>query len=113
MINYLKENLEKADLNQCQRLFHGRGHFYPELDFVNVDWFSPVVLIVLYRECEESQLAAWVNRYVDRNASTRHLSYGVFRRGKYQRSPFRPQPGCSVQLWQLWDGSDGNILASA
>lgn len=60
MINYLRDNLKKADLSQCQRLFHGRGHFYPELDFVNVDWFAPVVLIVLYRECEESLLVNWV-----------------------------------------------------
>ena len=38
------------DATECQRLFHGRGHAYPELSHVNVDWFAPVILITLYQE---------------------------------------------------------------
>jgi len=44
-------------LTDCQRLFHGRGHAYQGLEHVNVDWFSPVVLITLYQEVDE----AWLN----------------------------------------------------
>lgn len=52
MIEYITlENLE-----QCQRLFHGRGHAYPELSHVNVDWLPPVVLITLYQEVEQNWL---------------------------------------------------------
>jgi 23S rRNA (cytosine1962-C5)-methyltransferase len=47
-------------LVDCQRLFHGRGHAYPGLAHVNVDWFSPVVLITLYQEVEE----AWLSEQV-------------------------------------------------
>ena len=47
-------------LTDCQRLFHGRGHAYPELSHVNIDWFSPVVLITLYQEVDE----AWLNEQV-------------------------------------------------
>jgi len=39
----------KVGADAC-RLFHGRGHTYPGLEFVSVDWFSPVLLISLYKE---------------------------------------------------------------
>lgn len=32
------------------RLFHGRGHCYPQLEFINIDWFAPVVWVVIYGE---------------------------------------------------------------
>jgi len=38
--------------NDCARLFHGRGHCYPNLTHVCIDWYAPVVLITLY--CEVS-----------------------------------------------------------
>ena len=56
------EYITATDFNECQRLFHGRGHAYPELEHVNVDWLSPVVLITLYQAVEsewlEKQVAA-------------------------------------------------------
>ncbi|SMG67023.1 SAM-dependent methyltransferase, partial [methanotrophic bacterial endosymbiont of Bathymodiolus sp.] len=35
-------------LLQAQRLFHGRGHAYPGLQHVTIDWLPPVLLITLY-----------------------------------------------------------------
>ncbi|MDG1751661.1 MAG: class I SAM-dependent methyltransferase [Thalassotalea sp.] len=61
MISYITQNLETIDLNQCQRLFHGRGHAYKTLEHVNVDWFSPVILITLYRAAD----AEWLSEQVD------------------------------------------------
>jgi len=46
----------KADADAC-RLFHGRGQCYPGLEFVSVDWFSPVLLISLYKEPDAEWLA--------------------------------------------------------
>ncbi len=46
------------DFSQCQRLFHGRGHAYKGLSHVNVDWFSPVILITVYQEVEQEWLNA-------------------------------------------------------
>ena len=47
--------------NESRRLFHGRGHcFHGYEDFV-IDWFKPVVLVILYRQRDEvwlSQLVA-------------------------------------------------------
>ncbi|WP_428356185.1 class I SAM-dependent methyltransferase [Methyloprofundus sp.] len=37
-----------ADLLQAQRLFHGRGHAYPGLHHLTIDWLPPVILITLF-----------------------------------------------------------------
>ena len=50
----------KQGVDAC-RLFHGRGHCYPGLEFVSVDWFSPVLLISLYKEPE----AQWLKQLAD------------------------------------------------
>ncbi len=60
MISHIKQNIASADLSQCQRVFHGRGHAYDNLSHVNVDWFSPVLLITLYQEVEQSWLSEQV-----------------------------------------------------
>lgn len=45
-----------TDFTDCQRLFHGRGHAYEGLSHVNIDWFSPVILITLYQAVDEQWL---------------------------------------------------------
>jgi 23S rRNA (cytosine1962-C5)-methyltransferase len=50
------EYISATDFTDAQRLFHGRGHAYPELSHVNVDWLSPVVLITLYQAVDEKWL---------------------------------------------------------
>lgn len=57
MINYITQTIEKSDLTQCQRLFHGRGHAYKLLEHVNVDWLSPIILITLYQPVEQGWLS--------------------------------------------------------
>ncbi len=56
------EFITPTDFQESQRLFHGRGHAYPELEHVNVDWFEPVILITLYQEVDASWLAEQVNQ---------------------------------------------------
>jgi len=41
-------------INQAQRIFHGRGHAYEGLKHVTIDWLPPVILITLF-EPEPSQ----------------------------------------------------------
>jgi len=36
------------DIDQSQRMFHGRGHAFHGLEHVTVDWLAPVILITLY-----------------------------------------------------------------
>lgn len=64
MIEHIKLN----NLEECQRLFHGRGHGYEGLSHVNVDWLPPVVLITLYQEVEErwlNEIAQQLNTLVE------------------------------------------------
>ncbi len=35
---------------ELQRLYHGRGFHLPESSHINIDWLSPVILIILYKE---------------------------------------------------------------
>ena len=38
------------------RLFHGRGESYEALTWINIDFFDPVIVIVLYQHADESWL---------------------------------------------------------
>ncbi|MFT6986604.1 MAG: 23S rRNA (cytosine1962-C5)-methyltransferase [Psychromonas sp.] len=42
--------------NEMQRLLHGRGFCFSDCTYINIDWLSPVLLIILYKEVEESWL---------------------------------------------------------
>jgi 23S rRNA (cytosine1962-C5)-methyltransferase len=35
-------------MKQAQRLFHGRGHAYKNLEHITIDWLPPVILITLF-----------------------------------------------------------------
>lgn len=48
MINFI----DTIEPEQCQRLFHGRGHYYEGLEHINVDWLPPVIFITLYKEAD-------------------------------------------------------------
>ncbi len=38
-----------SELLQAQRLFHGRGHAFKDLEHLVIDWLPPVALIILYK----------------------------------------------------------------
>ncbi len=50
------EHITSSDFTDAQRLFHGRGHAYPNLSHINVDWLSPVILITLYQAVDRKWL---------------------------------------------------------
>ena len=35
---------------ELQRVYHGRGFHFPETSHINIDWLSPAILIILYKE---------------------------------------------------------------
>ncbi|MDR6714306.1 23S rRNA (cytosine1962-C5)-methyltransferase [Pseudomonas hunanensis] len=43
---------------ETRRLFHGRGRCWPGLEQITVDWLQGVLLVALFREPAEGQLAA-------------------------------------------------------
>jgi 23S rRNA (cytosine1962-C5)-methyltransferase len=50
------DDVARLPENELQRLLHGRGFCFPEYTYINIDWLSPVILIILYKEVEESWL---------------------------------------------------------
>ena len=42
---------------ELQRLYLGRGFHFPESSHINIDWLSPVILIILYKEENSEWLA--------------------------------------------------------
>lgn len=61
MFTALLEKMSFPELQQGQekemaRLFHGRGFCYPEYQHINIDWLSPVILVILYKEENEQWL---------------------------------------------------------
>lgn len=49
-----------ASQGASQRLFHGRGKTYPDLEFITIDLFAPVLLVTLFRELASDWLAELV-----------------------------------------------------
>ncbi len=42
------ENRFRHSTRDARRIFHGRGHLWPGLEHINIDWYPPVVLITAY-----------------------------------------------------------------
>ncbi|PKG39260.1 class I SAM-dependent methyltransferase [Psychromonas sp. Urea-02u-13] len=59
---------------ECQRLYHGRGFHFPESSHINIDWLSPVILIILYKE-ENSEWLAKLTK--DLLAKTAEIGFNV------------------------------------
>ncbi|MEH6557130.1 MAG: class I SAM-dependent methyltransferase [Oceanicoccus sp.] len=53
IINKISDGLITYKNSGATRFFHGRGQLYEGLGDINVDWFSPVLLITLYSEPED------------------------------------------------------------
>lgn len=62
LCEYLNTSLEDLSQDASQgnydsrRLFYGRGGCYAGLEFINIDFFQPVILITLYRDPGEQWL---------------------------------------------------------
>ncbi|MCY4045980.1 MAG: class I SAM-dependent methyltransferase [Cellvibrionales bacterium] len=51
-----------APSKECARIFHGRGGCYKGLEWVTIDWFAPVVWVVVYRVIEPQVLSSLKDR---------------------------------------------------
>ena len=60
LITSIQENTVK-DSDAC-RIFHGRGHCYSGLEFITIDWYSPVLLISLYKEPDPEWLQSFIQK---------------------------------------------------
>ena len=60
-INALTEVLKSKSLNDSKRVLHGRGRCFEGFEFLNIDFFQPVLVFVLYKEPPENFLDELVN----------------------------------------------------
>jgi 23S rRNA (cytosine1962-C5)-methyltransferase len=44
--------------SEPRRVFHGRGHMYPGLEHINLDWYPPVLLIAAYSDVSSVEALA-------------------------------------------------------
>ena len=49
-LGFLAKKIQSEPAIDSCRIFHGRGRTFPELEFVTVDYFQPVILITLFFE---------------------------------------------------------------
>jgi len=62
----LQQRLDAGATIDSYRLLHGRGKCFEGLEFVNVDFFQPVLLLVFYKEPPENWLAQIVDYLKDK-----------------------------------------------
>ena len=58
-ITELLDNLvipTKEEIVQAQRIFHGRGHAYKNLNHITIDWLKPLILITLFAPANKDDL---------------------------------------------------------
>ena len=44
-----------SDQSDARRIFHGRGHLFPGLEHVCIDWFRPLVLITAHAAIDDTE----------------------------------------------------------
>jgi 23S rRNA (cytosine1962-C5)-methyltransferase len=55
------------DTHHSRRLFHGRGHFWPGFEDINIDWYPPVIVVTLYRHRQQhwlDDLTSWLGHHI-------------------------------------------------
>ena len=61
-LELLAEKIATSELIDSYRVFHGRGHTFPGLEFVTVDFFQPVILVTLFAEPPHNFLTQLINK---------------------------------------------------
>jgi len=62
VLEHINAGIKRNTNKDACRLFHGRGHCYPGLSYINVDWFMPVLFITLYQEPEVFEWNSFVKK---------------------------------------------------
>jgi len=55
LINELKRNILNSQ-DRAVRAFHGRGHYFPELDHLNIEWYPPYLFVQNFNENLEDEI---------------------------------------------------------
>ncbi len=98
MIDLIDFTALDKNSKDCQRLFHGRGHAYPGLEHVLVDWLPPVVLISLFKAEPNTNLMSWAEQLQDKILESQSVQV----QHRYQKgAPFELLLGESIIKCQV------------
>lgn len=84
-ITHLLERLSEGKQLDSFRLLHGRGRCFEGLEFVNVDFYQPVLVFVFYKEAPDGWLDA-ITQFL-RNKLSAELSCVLIQRRYFANSP--------------------------
>jgi len=68
-LSELLENLvlpNNDEIEQAQRIFHGRGHAYKDLNHITIDWLKPLLLITLFAPVSKDDLTSLAKQLINR-----------------------------------------------
>ncbi|MEM7100326.1 MAG: class I SAM-dependent methyltransferase [Pseudomonadota bacterium] len=51
-------DLQRLDLLSARRVFHGRGHLYPGLEHLVVNWYPPYLMLAVFHAVEDQSMQA-------------------------------------------------------
>lgn len=86
ILSELEKKLSSPSLD-ARRLFHGRGHTFEGLTHINIDYYSPALLITLYEEPEEEEFLRLQQDIIDKAQHREDLSCLVVQRRYLPKSP--------------------------
>ena len=74
-ITALLEKISNFDYStvDASRLFHGRGHCYEGLEYINIDWFAPVIWVVIYGDIEQSEIDQVTEQLIAYSETNTHI----------------------------------------
>ena len=64
LLETMQSQLQISEGN-AYRLFHGRGHCYPGMEALCVDYFAPILVVTFHREPPDEALEQWVEVIID------------------------------------------------
>lgn len=115
--------LEQLSNRSCFRFFHGRGGLYPPFIDLAIEWYAPVILIILYRDDYTQDLEQLVSE-LKKVAATKGIEGIVLQKRFLAQSPKQliwgsvPEPhlvvedGLEIQVNLLNNQNHGLFLDS-
>ncbi|MFT5163063.1 MAG: 23S rRNA (cytosine1962-C5)-methyltransferase [Alteromonadaceae bacterium] len=121
-ISSIINELTRREYDSCemQRIFHGRGHTYPGLDFIVVDWYPPALFVCLFRQVEPDWLETlveqlWLKRSSKVSAIVVQKRQGAdtvcqLVKGEFEQPHVISELGCKFNV-QLLQSQNSGIFA--
>ncbi len=88
------------NLKQAQRLFHGRGHAYPGLSHITIDWLPPVILVTLFAKEDEALVKLLAESLAPRFPGCKSVQV----QHRYiKEGPVKVLRGEKIQHFSIWE----------